>query len=309
VRLSSIDIKQLRVFLAVVECGGFSAAEELLNISQSTISTHIAELERRLGYRLCERGRSGFALTDRGSEVYERSLRLLTALTDFEDGARALKGTLSGHLRLALIDNMITDPNCPIVRALASLQSTPHNTPRVTIEVLAPSAIEHAVASGRADLGITIVEKRLPTLRYKELYTERDVLVCSDAHPLFHARDEGDIRRRSKTAMKVVRSFLNHQDLFILSDREDSIRASVTNIEAAAFLILAGTHIGFLPQHFVRRWVDENRMRVLLPKEFFRESEIALVRRVDATSKSAILRHFLAALERESSQNTSISPM
>ncbi len=304
-RLSGIDIKQLRVFLAVVECGGFSAAEDLLNISQSTISSHIAELERRLGYRLCERGRSGFGLTDRGAELYERSIRLFAALSDFEDSARSLKGTLSGHLRLALIDNLITDPSCPIIKALASLKTGSENPPRITIDVLSPSAIEYAVASGRVDVGITIVEKRLPTLCYRQLYRESDVLVCGDSHPLFKLQNEDEIRRLSKSATKVVRTFLNHEDLFVISDKEDSVRASVTNIEAAAFLILAGTHIGFLPHHFALRWVGEGRMRVLLPAEYLRESEIALVRRIDATAHSAVLRHFLSALDRERNPNAS----
>lgn len=56
--LSEGDIRLLKVFVKVVEAGGFSAAQIDLNISQSTISTHMTSLEQRLGMRLCERGRS-----------------------------------------------------------------------------------------------------------------------------------------------------------------------------------------------------------------------------------------------------------
>lgn len=47
---------------SVVKCGGFSAAQAELNMSQSHISMHIGSLEKRLGYRLCERGKGGFRL-------------------------------------------------------------------------------------------------------------------------------------------------------------------------------------------------------------------------------------------------------
>ena len=43
-QISDFEIKLLRVFKAVVDCGGFSAAETTLNISRPTISTHIANL-------------------------------------------------------------------------------------------------------------------------------------------------------------------------------------------------------------------------------------------------------------------------
>ena len=63
------DLRLLRVFRAVVACGGFAAAELELNINRSTISRHIKDLEMRLGVTLCRRGRGGFALTDEGCVI------------------------------------------------------------------------------------------------------------------------------------------------------------------------------------------------------------------------------------------------
>ncbi|WP_439815433.1 LysR family transcriptional regulator [Zavarzinia sp. CC-PAN008] len=299
-QLSAIDLRHIRIFLAVVECGGFSAAEGVLGLGQSTISTHIAELERRLGYRLCERGRAGFSLTERGVELHDHALRLVDALSEFEEGAQALKGILAGHLRLALIDNLISDPHCPVTRALASLAPRPGHAPsrgpRISIDVLSPAEIERAVAVGRIDVGITIAERQLPALRYQPLYVERDILVCGRSHPLFAVRGEAEIRAGAASATKVVRSFLNHQDFFLVSDREETIRATVTNLEAAAFLVLAGSHIGFLPEHYARRWIEQDAMRAVLPDEFNRMSEITLVRK-RGSSATPVIRQFLKALD------------
>ena len=69
--ISNADLHLLRVFLSVVESGGFSKAQIALNVSQSTISTQMIDLETRLGMRLCRRGRSGFALTEEGHELFK----------------------------------------------------------------------------------------------------------------------------------------------------------------------------------------------------------------------------------------------
>ena len=288
-RLSNIDVRHLRIFLAAVECGGFTAAERLLGISQSTISTHIAELERRVGFRVCERGRSGFALTERGEELYAAALTLVDAFADFEDRAQTLKGVLGGRLRLGLLDNLISDGRCPMVQALAELTALAQG-PRISIEVLPPSEIEHAIAAGRLDLGVSIAEKRLPALDYTRLYSETDILVCAAGHPLLDLGDEVRLRQRIRHAPKVIRSFLNHHDFFLLSDREESIGATVSNVEAAAFLILAGTHIGFLPDHYAARWIDSGAMRVLLPETFARTSDIMLITPLDKPAAPAATR-------------------
>ena len=76
-QLSDMDIRLLRVFKSVVECGGMAAAELELNIGISTVSRHIKDLETRLGLTLCRRGRAGFALTSEGEQIYAETLRLL----------------------------------------------------------------------------------------------------------------------------------------------------------------------------------------------------------------------------------------
>ncbi|WP_176559364.1 LysR family transcriptional regulator [Rubellimicrobium roseum] len=39
-RLDNIDIRLLRVFMALADAGGFAEAQVALNLSQSTLSTH-----------------------------------------------------------------------------------------------------------------------------------------------------------------------------------------------------------------------------------------------------------------------------
>ena len=82
-QLSDMDIRLLRVFKSVAECGGMAAAELELNIGVSTVSRHVKDLETRLGLTLCRRGRTGFALTAEGTQIYAETLRLLAGVDAF----------------------------------------------------------------------------------------------------------------------------------------------------------------------------------------------------------------------------------
>ncbi|WP_448869073.1 LysR family transcriptional regulator, partial [Delftia acidovorans] len=52
--VSDLDLRLLRVFLAIVDAGGVSAAQASLGVGQSTLSSQLSTLETRLGFSLCE---------------------------------------------------------------------------------------------------------------------------------------------------------------------------------------------------------------------------------------------------------------
>ena len=58
--ITEYDLRLLRIFISVVEHGGFAAAENSLGITRSTISVHMSNLETRMKLKLCLRGRGGF---------------------------------------------------------------------------------------------------------------------------------------------------------------------------------------------------------------------------------------------------------
>ena len=76
--MNDISLKQLEVFVAVVEYGGFTRAAEKLFFNQSTISAHISLLEQALGKELFVRSnRRHIRLTAEGERVYPIAKRIL----------------------------------------------------------------------------------------------------------------------------------------------------------------------------------------------------------------------------------------
>ncbi|MFK8251796.1 LysR family transcriptional regulator [Ancylobacter terrae] len=304
-KTGATDIRQIRVFLAVVQSGGFSAAQEILNLAQSTISTEIAALETRLGYKLCRRGRAGFQLTPQGEAFVREATALLAALSHFETKvARNARHGL-GTIRLALIDNLVSDRTCPLVSAFDRFHQRTEGRAHLIVDVLGPREIEQGVRAGKIDIGVGIFSEPEANLTYHPLYRERDVLVCGRRHPLYDTDGDLTLFSRIRSAEKVVRSFLQLDDFFFLSDQRESITAEVESIEAAAFLILAGHHIGFLPDHYAARWIDGGDMRVLIERSYTRRSQISMVHRSDRAKMSPLAR----TMAQEILTDTSAEPM
>jgi DNA-binding transcriptional LysR family regulator len=95
---TSIELRQLRYFVAVAEELHFGRAAERLHMSQSPLSRAIRELERELGVVLIVRTTRSVELTAAGSVLLERSLRALAeidgAVADVRRSAKAVGNAL-----------------------------------------------------------------------------------------------------------------------------------------------------------------------------------------------------------------------
>lgn len=293
-RLSDIDIRLLQVFRAVVECHGITKAQAFLNVSQPTISAHIGELERRLGIHLCERGRKGFRLTTKGERVYREAVQLFKAHEHFQNVTQELKGRLSGFLNIGIIDNVITDSNCPIISAI-EMMNRRTNEVVIRLEIKRPSELEQAVMEMEVDLAIGTFDRQLPGLSYKKIYDEENELLCSSSHPIAKLIDPADIRTAVQGARKVTRTYLEGRDLLPIGGNDGSAPGHVQNLEAAAILILGGGHIGFLPKHYARQWTLTGKMKAIYLTDYRYCSEFFVV--TPATPpRSTIVQTFLSDL-------------
>lgn len=294
-RLSDIDIRLLHVFRAVVECRGFSNAQTVLNVSQPTISGHIKELEKRLRIRLCERGRKGFRLTAKGERVYGETVQLFKAHEHFQNVTQELKGRLSGFLNIGVIDNVVTDPACPIVRAVEQMNRRSEEVV-IRIDIMQPSDLERAVMEMSVDLAIGTFDRQLAGLDYRKIYVEENELMCAASHPIAELSDPGEIRMAVRRARKVTRTYLEGRDISSMIGGDSQVYGYVQTLEAAAILILGGGHLGFLPRHYARRWIEDGRMVPILPEEFKYTSDFFIVTSANPRH-STIVQTFLAQLD------------
>jgi DNA-binding transcriptional LysR family regulator len=183
-QLSDIDLRLLRVFRVVADCGGMAAAELELNIGSSTISRHIKDLETRLGLRLCRRGRAGFALTPEGQKIYAQTTQLLAATDAFRSSVDEIHQRMGGQLQVAVFDKTASNPQAHVAQAIARFTDRAADV-ALHLHVATLNGIERGVLDGQFHLGIIPGHRTSDTLHYEHLFDERMHLYCGASHPLF----------------------------------------------------------------------------------------------------------------------------
>ncbi|KJV24652.1 transcriptional regulator [Aquitalea magnusonii] len=94
---SSIDLRQLRYFLAVSEELNFGRAARRLHISQPPLSRQIRQLEDQLGVELFQRNKAGVTLTQAGAAFLPEVRRTLAQAEKAIAVARATRATNGGQ--------------------------------------------------------------------------------------------------------------------------------------------------------------------------------------------------------------------
>ena len=262
-QVSDADIRLLRVFKSVVDCGGMASAELELNIGISTISKHVKDLETRVGLTLCRRGRGGFALTAEGERVYAETLRLLDATDAFIRGVDEIHQRLGGRLDVAVFDKTASNPQARIADAIARFVEL---APDVTLNLhVAPmNAIERGVMDGRFQVGVIPAHRSSASLSYDELFGETMLLYCGRRHPLFAADDAGlNWKHLGEHAFAGLGYHSPNMDV----TQKMRIERSATGFdqESIATLILSGRFLGFLPDHYARSFEADGLLRALAP--------------------------------------------
>ncbi|WP_111412069.1 LysR family transcriptional regulator [Billgrantia lactosivorans] len=287
------DLRLLKIYRKVVECGGFSAAEVELNISRAAISMAMNDLETRLGLRLCQRGRSGFSLTDEGAEVYQATLQLLAAVEGFRTRVNGLHAWLKGELNIGITDNLVTMPQMHITNALSALKERGPDV-RINIRMVPPSDIELAVLDGRLHTGVIPALKTLLGLDYLALYGETSRLYCASGHALFDSVAVSE--RQLADCDAVVPAYAQTPEVKALHEPLRAA-ASATDREGIAFLILSNRYIGYLPTHYAERWVASGRMRALDPERWHYVTRYSAITRKGAPP-NLVLETYLEELRR-----------
>ncbi len=294
-QLSDMDIRLLRVFKSVVECGGMAAAELDLNIGTSTVSRHIKDLETRLGLTLCRRGRAGFAMTAEGQQIYTETLRLLSGVDAFRSRVDEIHQRMGGELHVAVFDKTASNPAAHLSAAIALFVV---QAPDVSLHLhVAPlNAIERGVLDGQFQVGIIPGHRSSDALAYDELFTETMFLFCGAAHPLFAANPSQEPVDWAALRAYAFAGLGYHSPNMELAQQVRLPRAATGfDQESIATLILSGKFLGFLPDHYAESFVRQGLMRALRSLLFrYRCSFFSIVR--GAPQAARVTRAFQACL-------------
>ena len=258
-------LRQLEVFLAVIDSGSFSAGARNANTTQSTVSQHIAALEAEFSVRLLERSRNGVILTEAGEIFNKHARRILGEVRGTNEAMNRYRGIEDATLRIAastipgtyLVPRVVADL-CARLPHLAVRQV--QGDSREVIEAVINQGVEVAVVGNR-------FEER--GLTYEPVGNDEILLVVPGEHPWaarpsvkvdelveapFIVRESG-----SGTAKAVVEA-LSQAGMDVSRWR---IRLSVGSNDAVKAAVIAGVGISFLSGLAVRNEVDRGILAVV----------------------------------------------
>ncbi len=166
-------LRQLQYLVALAEAGKFAEAARMVNVSQPSLSTQLADMEMELGTQLVERGRHGAILTPSGNEVVRKARDILSRVEALKTSAdKFSKKGLSGRLRLGVIPSIGPYLLPRVTRRLHEMY------PDFRISVLEEKAIEldGKLKDGRLDTIISVAEDH-PNVESIRLLIE-DLWIC-----------------------------------------------------------------------------------------------------------------------------------
>ena len=251
----------MKLFVRVVETGGFSQVARELGTTQPTVSRTIAALEAHLGVRLLNRSSRAMTLTDDGRQFYDLATRALESVAEAEAGVGRRRGHPSGLLRLGTpvaFGRLHIAPRMP-----AFLE----RHPTVDIELAMSDAFVDLVEAG-LDLAIRVGDLADPTLIARRIGTTRRVTVASSAYltrrdrpsvPSDLARHDCIIYTRLATGN---RWHFAGRDGPIVVDVSGRFRAD--NSEAVREAVLGGAGIAVVPTWLFPDEIEDGHVTILL---------------------------------------------
>ena len=245
-------IDQLKVFLAVVETGNFTAAAKRLRRAVSAISYTIATLEQQLGIALFDReGTRTPVLTQAGAAVLAKARVVAVGVDDLRASVRSLLGGVEAEVTL-VVDVML--PSARLVDAVQAFEAR-FPTVKLRLHVEALSAVAQLVRGGMATVGVGGgVLATEPDLELIHVGDVEMIPVAAPHHPLALARPvpTGAARRHRQLILTVRTPFSEGPDVGVFAADEWRL----ADLGAKHALLLAG--VGFLGDYMPEPNVRED---------------------------------------------------
>ncbi|MCI8680829.1 MAG: LysR family transcriptional regulator [Oscillospiraceae bacterium] len=199
--MGNINLKQLEIFAAVVECGSFTEAANQLYMAQSTVSSHIHALEAILLTPLFHRGaKKNGALTDDGKRVYQLAKDVLQKCRDLETGMVEEKGS---ELRLGAS----TAPGCQLVPSYVAAFCRRRPGCCVSLKHGDSGGIQEMLLEREIQLGFVGSADNRQELSYECIAKDRLVLIAPCQERYAAMRAEGRLGRELLTEPLLSREY------------------------------------------------------------------------------------------------------
>lgn len=249
-----MDLRALQLYCDIIRLRSFTRAADEHNISQSSASQTVSQIEFELRARLIDRSKRPFSVTAEGQKFYETCREILARYEETKAEISGSKQELSGTVRVAAIYSIgLQGMSGPMQRFLSHYPQV-----RVRLECLHPHQVVEAVLDDEADLGLLSYPPAKRALAVEHLHDEPIVFVCHPGHKLARKKlvapadldDEPFIAFEASLAIrKAIDRALRKRDV------RPNVIMEFDNVETIKQAIINGTGVGLLPAPSVTKEV------------------------------------------------------
>lgn len=255
-------MSSMAVFRRVVEAKNFSAVARETNMSQSTVSKHIAALEERLGTKLLNRSTRSLKLTEAGKEYYHHCIRILN---DFQEAEASIgKGKIKPTGTLRMSSSAAFSRAC----MLPYLNEFFRKYPDIDIDLLFDDDYIDLVKQG-IDLAIRVGPLADSTLIARKIGVSSRVVVASTDYLVKHGRPKkpADLIKHNC----LLYSLQKAPDLWYFNsaqEGDESVRVrgrlKASSPDAICDATINGLGISVLCEWYARKYIKDGRLKVIL---------------------------------------------
>lgn len=255
-----MDFRQLKTFVTVAECGGFTQAAEKLGISQPTASLHVRTLENELGRPLLLRTAKHTALTADGYKIFEQAKTILALHKRMTAGIGA-KDENTIYIGASSIPSNYILPD-----ALAAFRKL-HPEAMFSVHQDDSENIATNLADGLVSIGFFGMPSKEPALKSTVLCKDKIVLVTPNTPEFATLANKGPVDLASflkgqtlitrkagsgtKAAVNAIFDSLN------LSETDFDVIAQLNDQEAIRNLVKHGLGVSLLSEWATRDAVEK----------------------------------------------------
>ena len=247
-----IDIKELEAFVAVVDRGSFSRAAESLYLTQPTISSHIAALERKLSIKLLVRTTKEIYPSDAGNLLYDYAKEILRLRSSAVQAIYAFSHEMKGSVSIAAS----TIPGQYYLPKLIQGFRSKYPEVNFSLQALDSTEVAEQIAARKAEIGFTGTIISLPKCVYQPLAEDRLVIITPNTpkyqsyqatgFPVRQITREPFISRESGSGTRLeTENFLKEMGV---NPKDIQIAVEVRSTESIKQMVSEGLGIAVLSQ-------------------------------------------------------------
>jgi DNA-binding transcriptional LysR family regulator len=296
--LRDIDLKSLRLFVAVCETGNLKSAAEQEHIEPSAVSKRLASLEAVCGAQLLVRHRNGAKPTPEGQAMLEHARSVLFTMSRAATDLAAFKKGIQGHVRLVASASAIAESLLDEVSAFMLLPE--HEQIQIDIEEKISKDIIQTVRDGQAQLGICWENIDLNGLASRPYHSDELVLAVPVGHKLaqkksIYFEESLDFSHVGLPPSTAVSTML--QRVAGKVGKRLVFRAVVSNFDSAFRVVAAGLGVSIVPREVGQIYVANHLVKTVALKDSWAHRRFVICFRSsdELTPASKSLIEFLTA--------------